>query len=310
MRVAFAGLAHSHPYADAGNLLALGGEVVGAHDWDQSAAADFAERFGGQQASSLPALLHSSPDVVIATPHPSQLLQVASAIREAGTLAFFNKTVAASTAAVESWERAIAGAEHRIGTCSVLRFAPALDAFAATFTDTEVRAIRVLAQHDASGFRTAARRWQDDPGVGGGTAVTVGVHAWEMVDRILPGAWIDDGIGWTRKAKDPGAFSEDAAALRVRMRTPAGRSVPVHAVISGLPDGDAYKIDVLTDGGWHHLSLDGANPNEALGFEGLIRRLNADVPHGSVPEPWIDSHTRVRNTIRSAAIARRGSSCG
>ncbi|UPO78401.1 hypothetical protein [Arthrobacter sp. Helios] len=304
MRVAFVGLAHSHPYADAGNLLALGGEVAGVHDVDAAAAADFADRFGGRPASSIAALLRVRPDVVIATPHPHQVLTVASALRDAGTLAFFNKTVAATDAAIKGWERSIAGAEHRIGTCSVLRFAPALEEFADTLAGSEVLAVRVTAQHDAAGFRTVGRRWQDDPGSGGGTAVTVGVHAWELIDKVLPGAWIVDGTGWTSTKEDQRTLSEDVAGVGVRMRTLPGRSVPVHALISGLPGNDAYALEVLTDRGYHNLSLDITTANTALGFRGLIQRLETEVPLGRVPAPWTESHIRVRNTVRAAAIAR------
>ena len=80
LRVAFAGLAHSHPAADAANVTVSGGRVVAVFDEDARAAADFAERFGGVATLSLGALAAESPDLIIATPRPDEAARVVRAL--------------------------------------------------------------------------------------------------------------------------------------------------------------------------------------------------------------------------------------
>ena len=335
MRVVFAGLAHSHPFSDAENLRDLGGEVVGVHDADPARAEEFATRFGGRvvaDAAELPAL---RPDLAIATPRPSETMAVGRAL--VGRVpVFLNKVAAADEARLAQWDALVAGrrvgaADPLFGTASVLRFAPTLAPFAAELDDADVLSVRVLAQHDAASFRLPGRAWQDDPAEGGGTAVTVGIHAWELVDRILPGAVLGAGTGWARASAVPGARSEDVAGIAAVLHVP-GRAepAPVDAVIGGVPGDDAYALEVVTDRGVRTLGLGAAGPRASgvgaagagmaesggagtraeprveLGFEGLIRQLAADIPRGRMTAPWARARTVVANSIRAAALARGG----
>ncbi|MDR6867085.1 putative dehydrogenase [Microbacterium resistens] len=311
MRVVFAGLAHSHPFTDAANLRAIGGEVVGVHDPESGRAEEFAERFGGAVVARPVDLLGHRPDLVIATPHPREAMATAHAL--VGTVpVFVNKVLAATGAQLAAWDRLVAerrgaGGDPLLGTSSVLRFAPALDALAADLDGERILSLRVLAQHDAAAFRSPGRAWQDDPAEGGGTAVTVGIHAWEMIDRLLPDAVVETGAGWVRSSADVSARSEDVAGFGAVLRVPRRDDpVPVHAVIAGAPGDDAYEVEVVTDRGVRTVALDTTDPGRSLGFEGLVRHLSADVASGGMTAPWARSRTVVANSIRAAAIARGG----
>lgn len=72
MRVAFVGLAHSHPYADAANLTDRGAEIVGAQDTDAAAATAFVARFGGTAVATVEDVHTLAPDLVIATPRADE----------------------------------------------------------------------------------------------------------------------------------------------------------------------------------------------------------------------------------------------
>ncbi|MBN8204808.1 hypothetical protein JF550_02420 [Microbacterium esteraromaticum] len=309
LRVGFAGLAHSHPYTDAANALAEGAEMIAVYDADPGAAAGFAERFGGRVVATGAELLAQRPDVVIATPRPAEtvpfLRELASA--DARMPVFVNKVVAATEAQFAAWERALVDVCAPVGTASVLRFAPALQRLARDLDGAEVLGIRVHVQHDNTGFQRGNRAWQDDPSCGGGTVVTVGVHAWEMIDVLLPGAMLGEASGWTRCASGSPTRSEDAAGVNGVVR-PAigGPTVPVQATITGVPGPDRYAVEVLTSAGVRELELDVDQANEHLGFAGLVRALLADAPAGRVPMPWVQSRVVVANTIRAAAAARIG----
>lgn len=305
LRVAFAGLAHSHPFTDAANVRASGGEVVAVHDADADAAAAFASRFGGSAVGSVDALRDLDPDVVIATPRfdeASPLLR-ALAMGRTGVPVFFNKVVAATRAQLTEWESAMEAASAPVGTASVLRYAPALTGFAEGLAGEEVLAVRVRAQHDNAGFQLHGRDWQDDPQRGGGTLVTVGVHAWELVHAILPCAELVDGSGWTRSRVGATTRSEDIAGIDAVVEHEGAR-IAVQTLVSGIPGPDAYGVDVLTASGSHTLDLDADDANTSLGFEGLIAALGSHALEGRVPAPWSDSRHVAANTIRAAEIAR------
>ena len=310
LRVAFAGLAHSHPYTDAANVRALGAEVVGVHDADTAAAGEFAARFGGVVVASLEELAVLRPDLVIATPRPHEVAPFLQSLGGGVAPVFVNKVIAATEAQLAEVDRALAASSVAVGTSSVLRFAPALSALAAEvapFLQTldDVLALRVHAQHDNAGFRVPARSWQDDPQQGGGTAVTVGVHAWEMVDVLLPGATLVSGSGWTRVRRGSSAVSEDAAGIDGLLRVPgAQRDVPVQVLVTGTPGPDAYTLEVVTADGIRALALDVDDANTELGFHGLIRALLDAAADGATVAPWTGARAVVANTIHAADIAR------
>ncbi|ALX66113.1 hypothetical protein [Microbacterium sp. XT11] len=336
LRVAFAGLAHSHPFTDAQNVLAQGGEVVAVHDADPAAAAGFAGRFDAVVAPSTEALASYGADLVIATPRWDETVPALRGLTGADAAApvFVNKTVAATPAQVSAFAAAVADAHVAVGTSSVLRFAPAVVALAeAVAADraagAEVLAVRVHAQHDAAAFRLPGREWQDDPERGGGTLVTVGVHAWEMVDAVLPGAALVAPSGSTRRIAGSATRSEDlgvvcgmlevpGAAVTSRAAPPAvpastaGRvasaveRIPVQVLVSGVPGPDAYRIEVVTAAGVRAADLDVDDANESLGFAGLVRALRAAAGDGRAAAPWSEAEVVVRNTVTAAMAAREG----
>ncbi|WP_341976486.1 hypothetical protein LTA6_001043 [Microbacterium sp. LTA6] len=308
LRVAFAGLAHSHPHADAGNVLSLGAEIVGVYDVDTRASLAFASRFGGSNVPSVEGLTRLQPDIVIATPRPDEVTSVLRALGAVGATApvFVNKVIAASMRDFAAVDRAITAAAVPVGTSSVLRFAPALTALAAEVVAEHVLGVRVYAQHDNAAFQQPGRDWQDDPVLGGGTLVTVGVHAWEMVDTLLPGADLTGGSGWTRRGGGVSATrSEDAAGIDGVLRLGGGlQDIPVQVLVTGVPGADAYAVELVTTDGILSVALDTEEPNISLGFEGLIRALLADGASARVVAPWSQARMVVSNTIRAAEIAR------
>lgn len=304
LRVAFAGLAHSHPSTDAANVRDLGAEIVGVHDADTHSSAEFAGRFGGAAVTSVEGLHALRPDLVIATPRPHEVVPFLRALTVGtGAPLFVNKVVAATAGQLAARDRAIAAAAVPVGTSSPLRFAPGLRAFADGIRSEEVLSIRVRAQHDNAAFQLPGRSWQDDPALGGGTMVTVGVHAWEMLDVIAPGAELLGGAGWTRRAPGSATRSEDAGGLAGVLRD-GTREVPIQVLITGVPGPDAYDIEVVTASGIRSLTLSTDDVNESLGFRGLASALLAASAERRVAAPWAESRTVVANTIRAASLAR------
>ncbi|GAA5207078.1 hypothetical protein [Microbacterium kyungheense] len=257
MRVAYAGVAHSHPFVDAANLRARGALAVGVWDADDGGRRrEFAARFGAPEFARLDDLLARHPDVVVATPRTPRAADVAEACARAGVPAFFNKTIAADEAGLDRW-RSLPPAPRF--TSSVLRFSPALKAFAAALVGRRLRAVEVHAQHDIAAFLEGDRRWQDDPAGAGGTLVNIGIHAWELLDVLVPGATVDV-MSAARVIGDVPTSSE----LRATVHARAGE-LPVTATVSGVAGADRYAVRVWTDDGIRGLVL--PDDLDGLGYD-------------------------------------------
>lgn len=311
IRIAFAGLAHSHPVSDASNLARLRHagspvEVVGVFDSDAALAAAFAARFGCEIAPALAALADTRPDLVILTARPHETAPfVRELLATTGALVFANKVVAGTAAQLAAWEAAIAGDQDRVGTSSVLRFAPALRALAARVAGSEVWGVRVLAPHDIEMFLAPDRAWQDDPARGGGTLVTAGIHAWEMLDAVLPGAELaGDVSGWTHRSPGSRSASEEVAQLAGTLAVPDRRDVQFGITVTGTPGPERYAIDVFTATGTLSVSLEFPHPHDSLGFAELAAALVDNTQGGRATAPWDSARAVATNTIRAAQALR------
>lgn len=299
--VAFAGVAHSHPFADAVNLRARGATVAGVWDADDSERRDdFARRTGAEVHPDLGMLLAARPDLVVATPRTPRATEVMRACGAVGIPVFFNKTVAASEEALTSFGAAARGA--RASTSSVLRFAPAVAVFAERMRDVRPLAVDVVAQHDIAGFLTPGREWQDDPSGAGGTLVNVGVHAVDLLDAVLPG--MRTQVRSVRGFRGGAPIrSELAAVIRGTAaddRSGAG-AVDVTVTVSGVPGPDRYSVRVLADDGMHELVL---GDGDDLGYSGLADRLIHWASGGPAPVAWERSAAGYRFLLATAAEVR------
>lgn len=311
IRVAFAGLAHSHPFSDAANLVALRErgehvEFAGVYDTDETLVASFAKRFGCPVASDLATLCAAEPDLVIVTARPHETAPyVRQLLSDTGAKLFANKVVAGTTEQLREWEAAVASAPERVGSCSVLRFAPALRELASRVTGSEIWGVRVLAQHDIEMFLAPDRAWQDDPSRGGGTLVTAGLHAWEMIGAVLPGAALDgDVAGWIHRSPNAATVSEEAAQLAGALRLPAGGATPFAITVTGTPGPEVYAIDVFTSTGTLSVSLTFPHPSDSLGFVELAEALLTNTRARVATAPWESARPVVTNTLRAAQALR------
>jgi len=296
MRVAYAGVAHSHPFVDAANLGARGALPAGVWDADDAdRRREFAVRFGAPEVASLDDLLARRPDVVVATPRTPRAADVARACATARVPVFFNKTIAADAAGFARW-RALPPAPRF--TSSVLRFAPALTSFADALDGRRLRAVELHAQHDIAAFLERDRRWQDDPAGAGGTLVNIGVHAWEMLDVLIPGATAGV-LSAVRTTGDAPTSSELLATVHARVG-----DLPVTATISGVGGADRYAARVWTDDGIHELVL--PDDLDGLGYGGTADAI-VRLARGEVAVDAARTAAVYRNALAAAQAARGGS---
>ncbi|MEW1842907.1 Gfo/Idh/MocA family oxidoreductase [Nonomuraea angiospora] len=277
MRVVLAGLATSHPYTDARTLGRHAELVV----WEQDP--ERLRRFtdehpAAKAAGSLGEALATGPDGVVLTVPGPQVPEALARVLETGAPCFVNKPAAASRAQLDALDRLAIG--DRVLSSSVLRFAPA---FAGVRVDPgEVLAVRATVRHDVGLWADGYNAWQDTPGEGGGTMVTMGIHGVELLVALLgPDVRLVGAAGAKRHYQ--GLRSEDTGVMALRW----GSGVTGTVEILGVSEGEAYTVTVHRRDGSESIVIEsGDDPVKGLGYEGTIDAFLSMVRGAPSPVPW------------------------
>ncbi|MGW6498275.1 Gfo/Idh/MocA family protein [Nonomuraea angiospora] len=277
MRVVLAGLATSHPYTDARTLARHAELVV----WEQDP--ERLRRFTDEHpaakvAGSLGEALATGPDGVVLTVPGPQVPEALARVMETGAPCFVNKPAAASRAQLDALDRLAIG--DRVLSSSVLRFAPA---FAGVRVDPgEVLAVRATVRHDVGLWADGYNAWQDTPGEGGGTMVTMGIHGVELLVALLgPDVRLLGAAGAKRHYQ--GLRSEDTGVMALRW----GSGVTGTVEILGVSEGEAYTVTVHRRDGSESIVIEsGDDPVKGLGYEGTIDAFLSMVRGAPSPVPW------------------------
>ncbi|WP_327582833.1 Gfo/Idh/MocA family oxidoreductase [Nonomuraea sp. NBC_00507] len=281
MRIALAGLATSHPYTDARTLARHAELVV----WEQDP--ERLRRFTDEHprakvAGSLAEMLAGPLDgVVLTVPNP-QVPQALAKVLETGVACFVNKPAAASRAQLEQLDRL--PVHDRVLSSSVLRFAPA---FAGTRVDRgEVLAVRATVRHDVGIWATGYNAWQDTPGEGGGTMVTMGIHGVELLVALLgPDVRLAGAAGARRHYAT--LRSEDTGVMALRWDDGITGTVE----ILGVSESESYSVTLHKRDTTETIVIEGGDdPVQGLGYEGTIEAFLAMAGGAPSPVPW--RHTR------------------
>ncbi|WP_165969983.1 Gfo/Idh/MocA family protein [Nonomuraea terrae] len=281
MRIALAGLATSHPYTDARTLARHADLVV----WEQDP--ERLRRFTDEHprakvAASLEEALSGAPDgVVVTVPNP-QVPQALARVLETGAPCFVNKPAAATRAQLEQLDRL--PIHDRVLSGSVLRFAPA---FAGARVDRdELLAVRATVRHDVGLWANGYNAWQDTPGEGGGTMVTMGVHGVELLVALLGPAVRLAGAAGARRHYTT-LRSEDTGVLALRWDDGVTGTVE----ILGVSASESYTVTLHKRDFTETIVIEpGDDPVKGLGYEGTIEAFLAMVGGAPSPVPW--SQTR------------------
>jgi len=302
MRIGFAGVAHSHPFSDALSARSFGVQELAVWDPDDhSRRRDFVREWSAIEQHSLADLLAWGPDLVIVTPRPHRITTVVAAVLDHGVACFLNKVPAASTAGLAALDAAVGARSDRFLTSSVLRFAPGVRALAEELAGQDPIAVHVSVRHSIDIFTTPARQWQDDPNDGGGTAISMGLHAWEMLDAFLDRPVTPLG-GVTGRIPGTRTISENTAAFHAV----AAGGIPVSVDVVGAGSGEGYDVTVHTETGVHRMALDGSDHHRSLGYLDCMQAALAMADGAPSPVPWERSRAVIETTLTAAQLARVG----
>jgi predicted dehydrogenase len=290
VRIALAGLATSHPYTDARTLSRHAELVVWEQDPERLGRFT-AEHPQAKVAGSLAEVLAGRLDgVVLTVPNP-QVPQALAEVLETGLPCFVNKPAAASRAQLEQLDRL--PIHDRVLSSSVLRFAPA---FAGARVDRDrVLAVRATVRHDVGMWATGYNAWQDTPGEGGGTMVTMGIHGVELLVALLgPEVRLVGAAGARRHYAT--LRSEDTGVMALRWDDGITGTVEV----LGVSESESYSVTLHTRDGSETIVIEGGDDVvRGLGYEGTIEAFLAMVGGAPSPVPWAETRAVLDVLVRA-----------
>jgi predicted dehydrogenase len=282
VRIGLAGLATSHPFADARTLARHAELVVWEPDGER------VERLRTEHPEvvvvpDLDALLATGLDgVVLTVPTPS-IAKTLAPVLAAGLPCFVNKPAAATRAQLVELDAVVSPHAGKVLSSSVLRFAPS---FAGrTVRASEVLSVRATVRHDVGLWASGYNRWQDDPAEGGGTLVTMGIHGVELLVALLgPDVRLLGAGGAIRHHK--GLHSEDTGVMALQWDS----GVTGIVEILGVSAAESYTITVHTAHGSENIAITSAEDVfEELGYRGTIDAFLAMIGGAASPVPWAET---------------------
>lgn len=277
MRVALAGLATSHPFTDARTLARHADLLVWEEDPERLSRFT-GEHPGAEVLPSLDALLAAEPDGVVLTVPSPRVPGALAAVLGTGAACFVNKPAVATRAQLRELDRL--WIHDRVLSSSVLRFAPA---FAGLRVDpADVLAVRATVRHDVGLWAGGYNAWQDTPGEGGGTLVTMGIHGVELLVALFgPDVRLAGAASATRHYA--GLRSEDTGVMALRWDSGITGTVE----ILGVSDEESYAVTVHRRGGTDTVVIEGGDDHiKGLGYEGTIEAFLAMIGGAPSPVPW------------------------
>ncbi|MFI6922968.1 Gfo/Idh/MocA family protein [Nonomuraea spiralis] len=277
MRIALAGLATSHPYTDA-RTLARHAELV-VWEPDPERLRRFTEEHPtAKVATGLDEVLAGELDgVVLTVPNP-EVPEALGRVLETGVPCFVNKPAAATRAQLDALRRL--PVHERVLSASVLRFAPAFAGVRADLGD--VSSVRATVRHDVGMWADGYNAWQDTPGEGGGTMVTMGIHGVELLVALLgPDVRLVGAAGARRHYRT--LRSEDTGVLALRW----GSGIVGTVEILGISEGNSYTVTLHGRHGSESVVIEsGPDPVQGLGYAGTMEAFLGMVRGGPSPVPW------------------------
>jgi predicted dehydrogenase len=296
MRIAIAGLASSHPFTDA-RILAEHADLVVYDDEPARIERFQAEHPSAQVVSEIAGLLDAHPDGVVLTVPTPLAAAALSEFLDRDLPCFVNKP-AATAEQLTAIDLVVSRAPHRVLSTSVLRFAPA-------FRDFEVDpdgalAAQAIIRHDVTRWAKANNPWQDDPRVGGGMLVTMGMHGVELLVSLFgPKVSLVSATAAIRRYTT--VASEDTAMLGLRWAS----GIAANVTFLGATDAESYEVAVHTPSGDRRVVLEaGAKPEVALGYRGTLDAFLSMVDGASSPVPWEETHAVLSALVQARALTR------
>jgi predicted dehydrogenase len=322
MRIAVVGLAHSHPYSYTKILQRMGHEM--AYVWDDDA--ERLERYAREYGVTPVADLFDIPQqgvaqqgvdgVIVATRLPERIDHVIHCL-EKGLPVYSGKPLATSEAQIERLSEAVRRTGTPLLATSVLRYAPALQrlrAYVQSGTLGTLVSVRAVSAHAIKTYMAEPHTWQDDPTRGGGTLLSMGVHALEMLSVVV-GSHFADVQCRTGRRVHLSSLSEDVALLTLEWQDGLLGTVEIVGGVAG----EYYGVELFGSEKVVHVSLPSGviqnhqggsigdvDPYEEFGYVGTIAAFLTMCETRVMPVALEESVAIARTLLAARASAQQG----
>jgi predicted dehydrogenase len=317
MKIAVVGLAFSHPYAYSQILRRMGHHVSHVWDDDPTRLAGFAAQFGAVPIAGPEAVPAGGVDGIIVTGRLPERIEHALLFIDRGTPVYLGKPMVANALQLSRLGAALRRTGTPFLTTSVLRYAPALCSLRRHVEQGRLGtlvAVHGLSGHSIDLYMKEPNVWQDDPARGGGTLITMGVHALEMLSALV-GSRIRMVSCRTGRRLHTGSLSEDIAVLTLEWADGLLGTVDIVGGVSGEFYGvEVYgsqtvlrasipKGDVRDHRGG---AVGDADPWEEFGYAGTMTAFIEMCRTREMPVPLEESEAIMRALLAAQMSARSG----
>jgi len=317
MNIAVVGLAFTHPYSYTQILHGLGHRVT--HVWDDTPArlAEFAERFGVTPVNTPEAIPTEGLDGVLATSSFPDRVNHAIYFLERGLPVYMSKPMAPSLEQLRRLKEAVARSGSPLMGTSVLRYAPAIAALRGHLDSGRLGTLvsaRAVSAHDVGMYMKEPNIWQDDPQRGGGTIITMGLHAVEPLVALL-GPRIRSVFCRAGRRHYTQSLSEDIAILTLEWEDGL---LAVADIPSGV-NAELFGVEIYGSKGSVKASMPKGDVQDALGgavghvdhfeefgYVGTMKAFLEMCRTRRMPIPFEESEAIARVVLAARASAASG----
>ncbi len=301
-RIAILGLATSHPLSDAATIARLRPEAeLRAWDPDDDRRAAFAAAVPGVPLCDTKAEVLDGADGVLLTARTDRVAELLEDASELRVPVFVNKPAAATAAQLEALETAWLRAPELFLTSSVLRFAEPVRRLRTELDLADVLSAHVRVRHDVGRWQEGSTPWQDDPAVGGGLVVTMGIHGVEMLASVLGPRFSLASCVVSRRRYER-LRSGDVASIALRWSNGTLGTVDV----LGVAQSEDYEMRVETVDGPREVRLGSTGGDDPLGYRRTIEHFLAMVEDGAAsPVPWTETRAILAALVAASEAGQR-----
>lgn len=273
------GLPLSHPYTFASILKERDIEISHVWDYEHPKADEFARRYGVTQVTdSIETIADAGIDGAMVCTKNGEHAKYALPLIAAGVPVYINKPMVTNRSDLDRLMECIE--EHRtpVMSCSSIRYAPpmvkALEHVRSGRPGTLLGA-HAVAMHSIEVYMKSPHKWQDDPAMGGGSIINMGIHAVEPLVAAL-GVGIESVCCTASKRFYAKSLSEDTAAMTLRYAD--GRVATVDVICGTTAHG--YELTIFGSDASISASLPGADVRSFAG--GGIGEADGRVSNGYI----------------------------
>ncbi len=298
-RIGMVGLGLSHPYTFAQVLRDLGAQPAYVWDPDPAKVADFAAQYGADPCESPEAIAAMQPDGVLVCGVASDHLAHALPFLRAGVPTFIDRPLAVDRGDLVAIIQAADQGRTPWFSTSILRYAAAFDPLREALANESLGTVlgaTVTICHSIEAYLRPENTWQDEPERGGGTLMTMGQHALDLLASTL-------GTGWglphavTARRRFLASRSEDTAAITLLYLD--GRIATMNLISGSSAHG--YSITLFGSHGTRTAQApSGQNgPLQDYGYTGTMERFLDMVQSGLSPVPPAEMTTIAETLLRA-----------